>query len=189
MALTPSRMISLGTPAPGFDLPDTNGNRVKLSDFAGRPILVVFMCNHCPFVKHVNEGLVAFASDYIEKGLAMVGINSNDVANYPEDSPAMMKQCAERFGYPFPYLFDATQGVAKAYSAACTPDYFLFDAEHTLAYRGQLDASRPGSDIPVTGVDLRAAADAVLAGEAPFAEQQPSIGCNIKWKAGNAPSD
>ena len=187
MAKTPSQMIPLGTPAPDFDLPDIHGKRLKLADFAGRPLLVMAICNHCPFVQHLFDGLTAFTTEYMEKGLAIVGINSNDVANYPEDTPEKMKEYAERLGYPFPYLFDETQEVAKAYRAACTPDFFLFDRDHRLAYRGQFDDSRPESGIPVTGADLRAAADAVLEGGTPAAEQVPSIGCNIKWKAGNEP--
>ncbi len=183
MALTPSTMIPLGTPAPAFKLPDLDGSTVSRSDFKGKPLLVMFICNHCPFVVHVNDGLVSFANDYQEQGLAIVAINSNDVENYPEDSPPKMREYAERLGYTFPYLFDETQDVAKIYSAACTPDFFLFNADHRLCYRGQLDDSRPQTDIPVTGVDLRAAADAVLAGNEPSSDQRPSIGCNIKWKA------
>ncbi len=181
MALTPSSMIPLGTAAPDFALPDLDGGTVSRTDFEGKPLLVMFICNHCPYVVHVNDGLVAFAGDYQEKGLAIVAINSNDVANYPEDRPQKMKEYAERLGYTFPYLFDETQEVAKAYDAQCTPDFFLFDADHRLAYRGQLDDSRPNSGIPVTGADLRAAADAVLAGEEAPGDQRPSMGCNIKW--------
>ena len=187
MALTPSQMLPLGTPAPGFDLPDPDGNRVTLADFAGKPLLVMFLSNHCPFVKHMKVELGAFSGEYGERGLGVVGIMSNDVANYPEDAPAKMKEDAERFDYAFPYLHDETQGVAKAYRAACTPDFFLFDAGHRLVYRGQFDESRPDSGIPVTGADLRAAVEAVLGGGSPAAEQQPSIGCNIKWRAGNEP--
>ncbi|MHC4473814.1 MAG: thioredoxin family protein [Planctomycetota bacterium] len=187
MVMTPSQMIPLGTPAPDFDLPDVDGAHVRRADFEGRPLLVMAICNHCPFVKHINEGLVAFGRDYAEKDLAIVAINSNDVANYPDDSPEKMKEYARELGYTFPYLFDETQEVAKAYSAACTPDFFLFDWEHRLVYRGQFDDSRPDSGIPVTGADLRAAADAVLEGRAPSEDQRPSIGCNIKWKAGNEP--
>jgi len=182
MALTPSSMIPLGTAAPDFALPDLDGSQVGLSDFEGKPLLMMFICNHCPYVIHVNDGLVAFAGIYQEKGLAIVAINSNDVANYPEDSPQKMKEYAERLGYTFPYLFDESQEVARAYDAQCTPDFFLFDADHKLAYRGQLDDSRPNSGIPVTGVDLRAAADAVLAGNEAPSDQRPSMGCNIKWR-------
>ncbi|MBW3534845.1 MAG: thioredoxin family protein [Gemmatimonadetes bacterium] len=150
-------------------------------------VLVTFLCNHCPFVKHVQEGLAAFAREYQEKGLAVVGISSNDAAAYPQDRPEAMKEEAERAGYTFPYLYDESQEVAKAYRAACTPDFFLFDRDLRLAYRGQMDASRPGNDVPVTGEDLRRAADAVLAGRSPSEDQTPSVGCNIKWKPGNAP--
>lgn len=182
MALTPSSMIPLGTAAPDFALPDLDGSTVSLSDFEGKPLLVMFICNHCPYVIHVNDGLVALARDYQEKGLAIVAINSNDVENYPEDSPQKMKEYAKRLGYTFPYLFDESQQVAKAYDAQCTPDFFLFDANHKLAYRGQLDDSRPNSGIPVTGTDLRAAVDAVLAGSEAPSSQRPSMGCNIKWR-------
>jgi peroxiredoxin len=182
-------MLDLGTKAPDFQLPDTEGNSVSLSDFSGhKGLLVMFICNHCPYVKHVREELARLGREYQEKGVAVVAINSNDVANYPEDSPENMKDESERFGYTFPYLFDESQEVAKAYTAACTPDFFLFNSEGELAYRGQLDDSRPGNDVPVTGKDLRAAMDALLAGAPPNPEQKPSMGCNIKWKAGNAPS-
>jgi peroxiredoxin len=187
MVLTPSQMLPLGTPAPDFDLPDPDGNRVRLADYAGKPLLVMFICNHCPYVKHMKTELGAFSAEYAEKGLASVGINSNDVENYPEDSPAKMKEDAERFGYAFAYLFDEDQSVAKAYSAACTPDFFLFDADHRLVYRGQFDDSRPNSGVPVTGEDLRVAVDDLLAGGAPSTDQTASIGCNIKWKPGNEP--
>ena len=145
------------------------------------------MCNHCPFVKHVRQGLIQFARDYQAKGLAVVAISTNDVANFPDDSPAKMAQEARAFGYPFPYLYDESQSVAKAYRAACTPDFFLFDAGRKLVYRGQFDGSRPGNNIPVTGADLRVATDAMLAGQPITPDQKPSIGCNIKWKAGNEP--
>ncbi len=145
------------------------------------------ICNHCPFVKHIRQGLIQFARDYQAKGLAIVAINANDVANHPEDSPAKMAEDAKTFGYPFPYLYDESQATAQAYHAACTPDFFLFDADRKLVYRGQFDGSRPGNNVPVTGNDLRAAADAVLAGQPVSPEQNPSIGCNIKWKAGNEP--
>jgi thiol-disulfide isomerase/thioredoxin len=151
-------------------------------------LLVMFICNHCPYVKHIRDGLAAFARDYRPRGVAVVAINSNDVAAYPDDRPEKMVAEKRSAGYEFPYLHDETQAVAKAYRAACTPDFFLFDAERRLAYRGQFDDSRPGNGRPVTGADLRAAADALLAGAAPAAEQTPSIGCNIKWKAGNAPA-
>jgi len=187
MALTPSQMLPLGTPAPHFDLPDPDGNRVAPSDFAGKPLLVMFLSNHCPFVKHMKVELGAFSGELREKGVAVVGIMSNDVANYPEDAPGKMKEDAEQFQYAFPYLYDETQEVAKAYRAACTPDFFLFDSEHRLAYRGQFDESRPDSGIPVTGDDLRAALEAILGGGSPSEAQLPSIGCNIKWKPGNEP--
>lgn len=188
MAVTPSTMLSLGTQAPDFSLPDTEGHLVSLSDFRDAPaLLVIFMCNHCPFVKHVAQGLAQLAQEYQAKGVAVVGINSNDVQSFPEDSPPNMKKEAARHGYTFPYLYDETQKVAKEYRAACTPDFFLFDRQRRLVYRGQMDDSRPGSKIPVTGKDLRAALDAVLAGQPVPETQKPSMGCNIKWKAGNEP--
>lgn len=181
-------MLPLGTPAPAFRLPDTTGKPVALDDFKAAPALVViFMCNHCPYVKHIREGLAAFGRDLRSQGVALVTISSNDAANYPEDGPAKMAQEAKAAGYTFPYLFDETQAVAKAYRAACTPDFYLFDKDRKLVYRGQFDDSRPGSMTPVTGKDLRAAVDAVLAGKPVSAAQKPSIGCNIKWKAGNEP--
>ncbi len=187
MALTPSTMLPLGTNAPDFALPDTDGNTVKLADYAGKPVLVMFICNHCPYVKHVAAELAKLGRDYAGKA-AIVGINSNDVANYADDSPEMMKAEKASRGYTFPYLYDATQKVAQAYHAACTPDFFLFDKDHKLAYRGQLDDSRPSGNTPVTGKDLRAALDAVVAGKKPNEDQRPSAGCNIKWKAGNEPA-
>ncbi len=181
-------MLPLGTKAPDFRLPDTTGKTISLSDFRKAPALVVvFMCDHCPYVKHIRSGLAQLAKDYSAKGVAMVGISSNDVANYPADSPAKMAEEAKAAGYIFPYLYDESQEVAKAYRAACTPDIYLFDGDQRLAYRGQLDDSRPGSNVPVTGKDLRAAIDAVLAGRPVSANQKPSIGCNIKWKPGNEP--
>ena len=188
MALTPSTMLPLGTTAPDFKLPDTNGKIVSLADFKDAPaLLVIFMCNHCPYVKHIRAGIAQLSRDYQPKRVAIVGINSNDVANYPEDSPAMMKEEVKSAGYIFPYLYDETQVVAKAYRAACTPDIYLFDKNRKLVYRGQLDDSRPGNGIPVTGKDLRAALDAVLAGKPVPPNQKASIGCNIKWKSGNEP--
>ncbi len=161
---------------------------VSLEDFRGsKALLVVFMCNHCPYVIHVKEGLAALGRDYMPKGVAMVGINSNDVENYPQDSPERMKEDKEKYGYPFPYLFDETQETAKAYKAACTPDFFLFDGDFDLVYRGQMDSSRPGSDVPVTGEDIRAVLDALLEGRPLPEEQRPSAGCNIKWKPGSEP--
>ena len=181
-------MLPLGTKAPDFRLADTSGKTVSLTDFKNAPALVVvFMCNHCPYVKHIRNGLAQLARDYGPKGVAVVGISSNDVDNYPADSPAKMAEEAKAAGYIFAYLYDATQEVAKAYRAACTPDFYLFDQDQRLAYRGQLDDSRPGSSVPVSGKDLRAAIDAVLAGKPVSAKQIPSIGCNIKWKPGNEP--
>lgn len=189
MVKVPSTMLPLGTRAPDFRLEEpSTGRTVALSDFASAPaLLVVFLSNHCPFVKHIADALAAFAREYREKGLAVVGINANDVANHPDDSPERMRDEVALRGYTFPYLFDETQEVAKAYQAACTPDFFLFDGERKLVYRGQFDGSRPGSDEPITGRDLRRALSAVLAGEMVSGEQTPSIGCNIKWKAGNNP--
>jgi peroxiredoxin len=188
MVRTASTMLSLGTSAPDFTLPDTDGTRISLQDFAGnRALLVIFMCNHCPYVKHVAGELKRLSDEYLAKDVAIVGINSNDADKYPDDGPeAMAREKADR-GYQFPYLYDADQAVAQAYHAACTPDFFLFDSDFRLVYRGQLDSSRPKSDIPVTGEDLRRALDAVLAGQAPSEQQTPSIGCNIKWKEGNEP--
>lgn len=186
MALTPSTMLPLGTIAPAYRLPDTAGKSVALDDFKNAPALVViFMCNHCPYVKHIREGLSQFARDYLPRGVAIAGINSNDVRNYPADSPARMAEEVVSAGYRFPYLYDESQAVAKAYRAACTPDFYLFDGQQRLVYRGQFDDSRPGNGLPVTGGDLRAALDAVLAGKAVATDQKPSIGCNIKWKPGH----
>ena len=186
MTVTASKMLMLGTPAPNFTLPDTEGHIVSLADFKGAPALVViFMCNHCPFVKHILSGLVELVKESQAKGAVVVGINSNDVANYPEDSPELMAKLAKEAGFTFPYLYDETQEVAKAYNAACTPDFFLFDKEHKLVYRGQMDDSRPGNNVPITGADLRAAIDAVIAGKEVNPRQKPSMGCNIKWKPGN----
>jgi len=188
MSLTPSTMLPLGTAAPDFRLPDTNGKIVSLADFENAPaLLIVFMCNHCPYVKHIRQGLAQLGRDYLPRGAGIVGINSNDAANYPADSPAKMKEEMQVAGYTFPYLYDETQGVAKAYRAACTPDLYLFDKEKKLVYRGQFDDSRPGNGMRVTGMDLRDALDAVLSGKPVEKEQIPSIGCNIKWKSGNEP--
>ena len=189
MALTPSTMLPWGTLAPDFRLPDAvSGRTVTLGDFVQKPVLVVlFICNHCPYVKHIRAGLAAFGRDYQPKGVGVVAISANDIAEFPEDGPAKMKAEAKAAGYPFPYLFDETQAVAKAYRAACTPDLYVFDHTRQLVYRGQFDDSRPGNGRPVTGADLRAACDALLAGRAPAADQKPSIGCNIKWKPGNEP--
>jgi peroxiredoxin len=188
MALTPSTMLPLGTTAPDFSLPDTNGKIISLADFKNAPaLLVIFMCNHCPYVIHIRAGLAQLARDYAPKKAGIVGINSNDVENYLDDSPAKMKDEVKRAGYVFPYLFDESQAVAKNYHAACTPDIFLFDKNQKLVYRGQFDDSRPGNGIPVTGKDLRAALDAVLAGKPVSPNQKASMGCNIKWKSGNEP--
>jgi peroxiredoxin len=188
MVKTASTMLPLGTEAPDFTLPDASGKMVSLSDFAGKPaLLVAFICNHCPFVKHIAAGLAELATEYQKRDVAVVAVNSNDVENYPDDSPVKMAEEVKRRGYAFPYLYDETQSVAKSYGAACTPDFYLFDKNRKLVYRGQLDSSRPDSGIPVTGKDLRAALDAVLSGRPVAKEQKPSIGCNIKWKPGNEP--
>jgi peroxiredoxin len=182
-------MLPLGTRAPDFALPNVDGRTVTLADAAGpRGTLVMFICNHCPFVKHVADQLAALGRDCLPRGIGVVAISSNDVSSHPADSPEQMVHEAEERGYVFPYLYDETQEVAHAYHAACTPDFFLFDGDCKLAYRGQLDASRPGSDIPVTGADLRAAIDALLSGHPVPTEQRPSLGCNIKWKPGNEPA-
>ncbi len=181
-------MLPLGTEAPHFSLPDTRGRTVSIHDYDEAPgLLVMFICNHCPFVKHLRGALADFGREYVERGLAVVAINSNDVERYPDDSPEQMAIEAKEAGYPFPYLFDESQEVAMSYQAACTPDFFLFDGDRRLAYRGQFDGSRPGNEVPVTGADLRAAADAVLEGREVEGEQLPSVGCNIKWKPGNEP--
>ena len=188
MVRTPSTMLPLGTRAPDFTLPNVDGRLVSLANAAGpKGTLVMFICNHCPFVKHVADQLAALGRDFMPQGIGIVAISANDVAAHPADSPEQMVREAEERGYPFPDLYDASQEVAKAYHAACTPDFFLFDGARSLVYRGQLDASRPGNDVPVTGADLRAAIEAVLAGRVPAGNQTPSIGCNIKWKPGNEP--
>ncbi len=188
MVKTASTMLPLGSPAPEFSLPDTNGRLVSLGEFAEAPaLLIVFMCNHCPYVKHVAAGLATLAKEYQRKGVAVVGINSNNAEAYPDDSPARMAAEVTARGYTFPYLYDESQEVAKEYQAACTPDFFVFDRERKLFYRGQMDSSRPGNNVPVTGEDLRGALDAVLAGQPLPERQTPSIGCNIKWKPGNEP--
>ncbi len=188
MARTESTMLPLGTPAPGFQLPDLQGEAVGPGQAGdSQALLVLFICNHCPFVQHIGEGLAALGRDYMPRGVAIAAISSNDTGEYPEDGPEGMRQEAERFGYPFPYLFDRSQEVAKAFRAACTPDFFLFDSQRRLAYRGQFDGSRPGNGEPVTGRDLRAALDALLEGREIPSPQKPSVGCNIKWRAGNEP--
>ncbi|MDH3577834.1 MAG: thioredoxin family protein [Gammaproteobacteria bacterium] len=186
MVAVESQMLPLGTEAPDFSLPDPDGERHSLGDKANA-YLVMFICNHCPFVKHVREELARIGQDYAARGVSICAINSNDVNKHPDDSPANMKVEAETWGYTFPYLFDENQDVAKAYRAACTPDFFVFDASKRLVYRGQLDDSRPSNALPVDGRDLRAALDAVLDSKPPLAMQKPSIGCNIKWAPGNEP--
>lgn len=189
MAETPSTMLPLGTKMPAFSLTDAvSGKTVTDRAAAGkRATLVMFICNHCPFVKHVMDELGRLGADYIPKGVGVVAVNANDVEKYPQDGPDKMKELAVSEGWRFPFLLDDTQKIAQAYKAACTPDFFLFDADAKLVYRGQLDESRPSNKIPVTGKDLRAALDAVLAGKPPLEEQKPSIGCNIKWRPGNEP--
>jgi len=188
MARTLSTMLELGTPAPDFSLPDIDGNTVSLANFVSADaLLVVFMCNHCPYVKHLRDALAAFAREYQPRGLVTVGISANFVGTHPQDGPAEMAAEARDAGYSFPYLYDESQETAKAYRAACTPDFFLFDRDQRLVYRGQFDDSRPGNDVPVTGSDLRAAVEAVLGGNAVATEQKPSMGCNIKWRPGNEP--
>jgi len=184
MALTESNMLNLGTNAPDFTLPDTvSGKAISLSEIrSDKATVIMFLCNHCPYVIHVNPEIVRLAKEYLEKGAGFVAISSNDVAKYPQDGPEEMKKHAARIGYPFPYLYDESQDVARAYDAACTPDFYVFDGKMRLAYRGRLDGARPGNGIPLTGKDLRAALDAVLAGEPAAEKQYPSAGCNIKWK-------
>jgi peroxiredoxin len=185
----PSTMLPLGTPAPDFTLPDTTGASVSLDRAAGAPALVVcFLCNHCPYVKHIADRLAVVTADLIDRGVAVFGISSNDVAAYPEDGPAEMAVEAAERGYRFPYLYDESQATALAYRAACTPDLYVFDGRRQLVYRGQFDSSRPSSDLPVTGAHLTAAVEAVLAGEPPLADQVPSLGCSIKWRPGNEPA-
>jgi peroxiredoxin len=184
-----SSMVSLGTKAPAFRLPDPEGKWVSSGDFAGAPaLLIAFICNHCPYVKHVRHAFAELAKEYQKRGVVIVGISSNDVVTFPDDSPAKMAEEIKLAGYTFPYLYDETQEVARGYQAVCTPDFFLFDKDQKLVYRGQLDDSRPNSGRPVTGSDLRSALDAVLAGREVSAEQKPSVGCGIKWKAGNVPA-
>ena len=188
MVRTPSTMLPLGTLAPDFELLNVDGQMVSYGAAAGKQgTVVMFICNHCPFVKHVADQLAVLGRDYMPRGIGFVAISSNDVSTHPSDSPEQMVAEADERGYPFPYLYDESQEVAKAYHAACTPDFYVFDHERKLVYRGQWDPSRPGSDVPVTAADLRAALEALLAGAAPITEQVPSLGCNIKWKAGNEP--
>ena len=183
MALTPSNMMPLGTIAPSFKLPDTDRRMVSLDDYPGaQGYLVMFICNHCPYVKHIRKELSSVTAEYMKKGIAVFGVNSNDFANYPDDSPEKMRLEKKAQNYAFPYLIDESQQVAKAYNAACTPEFYLFDAGRKLVYRGQFDESRPNSNIPVTGTDLKNAMTALLSGKQPNADQRPSVGCNIKWK-------
>jgi peroxiredoxin len=190
MAKTLSYMLPLGTPAPGFNLPDFNNTHYSLDDFKDAPaLLVAFICCHCPYVKHVIDEFAKMANAYKEKGAAIVTINANDIVQYPQDGPVHMARDAERYGFTFPYLLDETQQVAKSYKAVCTPDFFLFDKDRRLAYRGQMDDSRPENNQPVTGADLKAAMDALLEGQPVTDNQLPSLGCNIKWKPGNSPDD
>ena len=188
LAVTESTMLPLGAPAPDFDLPEPSGKRFHLADFADAEGLVVaFICNHCPFVKLIREGLAEFARDYAKRNIAMVAINANDFDAHRGDAPEKMQEDIDRFGYDFPYVYDESQEVAKAYRAACTPEFYLFGADRKLVYRGRFDGATPGNGEPVTGEELRSAADALLAGNTPDADQKPGIGCNIKWKPGNAP--
>ncbi|HEY9754883.1 MAG TPA: thioredoxin family protein [Oculatellaceae cyanobacterium] len=188
MALTNSTMQELGTRASSFTLPDVrNGKKVSLQDFNGKNLLVMFICKHCPYVKHVEAELSRIGKDYADKEISIVAISSNDAEKYPDDAPESLATFAESSGFVFPLLYDETQSVAKSYSAVCTPDFFLYDAAHKLVYRGQLDDSRPGNNQPVTGKDLRAALDSLLSGNKVDTDQKPSAGCNIKWKPGNEP--
>jgi peroxiredoxin len=188
MVKTSSTMLPLGTTAPSFSLPNVDGKLVSLDDFKlSKGVVIVFMCNHCPFVKHLRSGLAKFGAEYQARGVTVIGINSNDASAYPDDAPARMAEEAKSAGYTFPYLYDATQEVARAYRAACTPDFYVFDANRALVYRGQFDSSRPGNGQPVTGADLRNAVETMLTGKGPLETQKPSIGCNIKWIPGKEP--
>jgi peroxiredoxin len=188
MVATASTMkLELGATAPDFALPDPDGRIHTLADFDDAPLVVVFMCNHCPYVKHVAGKLAELAKDFQQRGVGVVGINSNDFEHYPDDAPPKMAAEIRQRGYTFPYLIDETQQVARAYHAACTPDFYVFDKQHRLVYRGQMDGSRPGNNVPVTGEDLRNVVDGVLAGRPVSSQQRPSLGCNIKWKPGNEP--
>lgn len=188
MARTPSTMLELGTKAPNFSLIEpATGKQRSLADYSDKPILIAFICNHCPYVIHIADAFAEFAKSYQQQGLAVIAINSNDVENYADDSPEKMIETINKHGYDFPYLYDETQEIAKAYQAACTPDFFMFDADHSLYYRGQFDSSRPRNDDAITGKDMREAADFLLAGKAAPTEQLASLGCNIKWKTGNEP--
>ena len=190
MVLTPSTMLELGTTAPAFELPDVvSGDSVSLVTFEGRKaLLMMFICKHCPFVVHIQEELAGIGRDYSGRDVGIVAISSNDADMYPDDAPDQLRAMAQDLGFSFPYCYDEDQETAKSYTAACTPDFFLFDEQRHLVYRGQLDDSRPGNDVPVTGANLRAAIDQVLAGASPDPDQKPSIGCNIKWRSDNAPA-
>lgn len=190
MVLTPSTMLALRTPAPDFHLPDVmSGKTISLATFsAQKALLVMFICRHCPFVKHVAQELANLGQDYLSRGLGIVAISANDAVKYPDDAADSLREMVQELGFNFPLCYDESQATAKAYTAACTPDFFLFDGDRQLVYRGQLDGSRPGNSMPVTGCDLRAAIEAVLAGLPVNSEQKPSIGCNIKWKPGNEPA-
>jgi peroxiredoxin len=189
MAAVESTMVKLGTKAPSFTLPSVTGGNVELNKYTknSKGTVILFICNHCPYVKHINTKLVELANKYIQKGIAFIAISSNDVENYPADSPEAMQEVSKNENYPFPYLYDETQEVAKTYEAACTPDIYLFDADLSLTYRGQFDDSRPGNGKEVTGIHLQEAIVALLEGNEPVEPQIPSIGCNIKWKPGNEP--
>ncbi|MFT5504668.1 MAG: peroxiredoxin [Gammaproteobacteria bacterium] len=188
MARTPSRMLDIGTQAPDFELPDpVSGRSVALNDLADKPLLVVFSCNHCPYVIHILESFSAYANSAQHQGLSVVMINANDVDNYPDDSPEKMIELSAQYGFEFPYLYDESQSIARAYQAACTPDFYLFNQQHKLVYRGQYDASRPGNNEAVSGIDLKVACAEMLAGNPLMTSQLPSVGCNIKWRAGNEP--
>ncbi|MGH9406517.1 MAG: thioredoxin family protein [Terriglobia bacterium] len=188
MAATPSTMLPLGTKAPRFNLPDPQGKTISLDDFKDAPALVVaFICNHCPYVQHIRSSFAELGKEYQKRGVAIVAINSNDFETYPDDRPVMMAEEIESIGYTFPYVYDETQETARAYRAACTPDFYVFDRDRLLVYRGQYDDSRPGNGRPVSGTDLRSALNATLAGLSVASDQRPSLGCNIKWKAGNEP--
>ncbi|MBN1542116.1 thioredoxin family protein [candidate division KSB1 bacterium] len=188
MAETPSTMLELGTSLPSFELKEPDGRTVSNRDFKGQPLLIMFICNHCPFVKHIQQELSRLTREFVKKGIPAVAINSNDIQAYPQDGPEQMKKTAQDLNYPFPYVLDPDQSVAKAFRAACTPDFYLFDAEHRLVYRGQFDDSRPGNSVSVTGKDLRLAMERLIDELPPIAEQMPSMGCNIKWKPGNVPN-
>jgi peroxiredoxin len=188
LAATESTMLELGTTAPDFDLPEPGGKNIRLADFASaKGLIVAFFSNHCPFVQHIRESVAELAQEYAQRDVAMVAINSNDFTTYRADSPERMQEEVDSFGYCFPYIYDESQQVAKAYRAACTPEFYLFNADRKLVYRGRFDAATPGNNVPVTGEELRLAIDAMLAGTAPDPDQKPGVGCNIKWKPGNAP--